>query len=134
MRRPELLLVIGLGVALLAGGTAAARDIDYDPRRPQYDGRCETCAHCVPAQRGSRYDRACTLHEARVKTHGVCQQWQRRAASIHIQRRFFQLQLIEQDMHILQGRNATAFISRPGSIPYIPASQCCLVKTDIVYR
>src|SRR5690606_41761517 len=45
MRRPELLLVIGLGVALLAGGTAAARDIDYDPRRPQSLRRCDEQAY-----------------------------------------------------------------------------------------
>ena len=47
----------------------------YRTGRPQYDRRCDTCAYCVPAQRGSRYDRACTLHEARVKTHGVCLLW-----------------------------------------------------------
>lgn len=59
--------------------TAEARDrlraALYCTGRPQYDSRCDTCAHCVPAQRGSRYDRACTLHDARVKTHGVCQAW-----------------------------------------------------------
>ncbi len=48
----------------------------YRTGRPQYGDRCETCAHCVQAQRGSRHDRACTLHDARVKTHGVCQRWE----------------------------------------------------------
>ena len=52
----------------------------YRTGRPQYDSRCDTCAHCGPAQRGSRYDRTCSLHDARVKTHGVCQQWAPRAA------------------------------------------------------
>ena len=33
----------------------------YRTGRPQYGDRCETCAHCVQAQRGSRHDRAvCT--------------------------------------------------------------------------
>ncbi len=45
MRRHELLLVIGLGVAMLAGGTAAARDIDYDPRRAPALRRCDDPAH-----------------------------------------------------------------------------------------
>ena len=49
----------------------------YRTGRPQYDSRRDTCAHCVPAQRGSRYDRTCRLHVAKVKTHGVCQQWAR---------------------------------------------------------
>ena len=52
----------------------------YRTGRPQYDSRCDTCAHCGPSQRGSRYDRTCSLHDARVKTHGVCQQWARRSA------------------------------------------------------
>lgn len=65
--------------------TTAARDrlrtALYRTGRPQYDSRCETCAHCVPAQRGSRYDRACTLHDARVKTHGVCLLWLRQGGT-----------------------------------------------------
>ena len=48
----------------------------YRTGRPQYDSRRDTCAHCVPAQRGSRYDRKCELLDARVKTHGVCQRWE----------------------------------------------------------
>jgi len=48
----------------------------YRTGRPQYDSRCDTCAHCGPAQRGSRYVRQCALHDARVKTHGVCQRWE----------------------------------------------------------
>lgn len=60
--------------------TTAARDrlrvALYRTWRPQYDSRCDTCAHCGPAQRGSRYDRTCALQDARVKTHGVCQRWE----------------------------------------------------------
>ena len=60
--------------------TPAARDrlrvALYRTGRPQYDSRRDTCAHCVPAQRGSRYDRKCELLDARVKTHGVCQRWE----------------------------------------------------------
>ena len=48
----------------------------YRTGRPQYADRCETCAHCGPAQRGSRYDRQCALHDARVKTHGACVKWE----------------------------------------------------------
>lgn len=64
---------------MATGSQAAARDrlrvALYRTGRPQYDSRCETCTHCGPAQRGSRYDRQCVLHEARVKTHGACVQW-----------------------------------------------------------
>lgn len=65
---------------MATGSQAAARDrlraALYRTGRPQYDHRCDTCAHCVPAQRASRYDRQCELLDARVKTHGVCQRWE----------------------------------------------------------
>lgn len=48
----------------------------YRTHQPQYGDRCETCAHCGPTQRGSRYVRQCELLDARVKTHGVCQRWE----------------------------------------------------------
>lgn len=52
------------------------RAASYRTGQPQYADRCETCAHCGSAQRGSRYDRQCALHDARVKTHGVCVKWE----------------------------------------------------------
>ena len=53
----------------------------YRTWRPQYDSRCDTCAHCVQAQRGSRYVRQCELLDARVKTHGVCLLWLRQGGT-----------------------------------------------------
>lgn len=68
---------------MATGSQAAARDrlrvALYRTGRPQYDSRCDTCAHCVPAQRGSRYDRTCSLHDAPVSASGVCQAWTPRA-------------------------------------------------------
>ena len=69
--------------------TTAARDrlrvALYRTGRPQYDSRCETCAHCdaTPLARGARY---CDRHRAEVKTHGVCQQWQSRGRQHDIPR------------------------------------------------
>jgi len=55
------------------------RAASYRTGQPQYADRCETCAHCGPTQRGSRYVRQCELLDARVKTHGVCQPQARRS-------------------------------------------------------
>ena len=69
---------------MATGSQAAARDrlraALYRTGRAQFETRCDTCVHCGPAQRGSRYDRNCDAHRATVKTHGVCQQWTRRSA------------------------------------------------------
>ena len=46
----------------------------YRTGRPQYDGRCETCAHCdaTPLRRDTHY---CARHRAEVAVHGACQAW-----------------------------------------------------------
>ena len=51
----------------------------YRTGRPQYDNRCDTCAHCdaTPLRRNARY---CARHQAEIVVHGVCQAWAPRAA------------------------------------------------------
>ncbi len=62
MRSRKLLLALGLSVAMLAAGTAAARDIDYDSRRAQSLRRCDE-----PAHRG-RVEQARSCYEALLRS------------------------------------------------------------------
>lgn len=63
-----------------AAAKARLQAANYRTGRPQFETRCDSCAHCTAGGTGKQHGRYCENHRAGVKTHGVCDHWARRSA------------------------------------------------------